>query len=65
MKDGPSDSNEAEPWLNHKTLNLSDEDMPTNLKELYKRLLPLQRDKNIMPRSCKVSDQIRRMMYAF
>ncbi|KAJ4012618.1 hypothetical protein NW752_008329 [Fusarium irregulare] len=57
MKDGPSDSASSgpdmnKPWLIHKTLNLSDKDMPASLKAFYKRLLPLLRDKNIMPCSC-------------
>ena len=63
MKDGPSDSASSgpdmnKPWLIHKTLNLSDKDMPASLKAFYKRLLPLLRDKNIMPCSCMVSDQM-------
>ena len=43
------------PWLNQKTLNLSDKDMPAGLKALYMRLLPYQKEKMIMPQSCKVS----------
>ncbi|RBR26856.1 uncharacterized protein FIESC28_00437 [Fusarium coffeatum] len=60
MEDDSSDSapsvpgiTQAKPWLSHKTLNPSDNDMPASLKALYMRLLPIQRDKNIMPRSCK------------
>lgn len=62
MEDNPLDSDSSgpdltrfRPWLNQKTLNPSDKDMPAGLKALYMRLLPYQKEKMIMPRSCKVS----------